>query len=116
MKDSSESSEPQKGSLISVREAADANKDDPGPSDVESNGISNGVQSNGENYPMTTDTELHDATETDSMASLESGLRRKIKRNTVVPTDGEETSGRQTPDSELKKGRFLIYNFIMKEL
>ena len=92
--------------MISVEEAPDSVNDDPleGPSDLETNGVSevNGV---GDHYPMTTDTELPYGTETDSMGSIESGLRRKIKRNTVVPTDGEDTSGRQTPESETRKGK-----------
>lgn len=99
---------PQKGSVISVREAPDSEKDPlEGPSDVETNGVSemNGT-SNGvaDQYPMTTDTEVPYGTETDSMASVESGTRRRIKRNTVVPTDGEDTSGRQTPESDTRKG------------
>jgi len=93
-KSSSDSSEINKGSLISVREAPDAV-----PSDVITN-------------PMTTDTDLPYGTETDSMVSLDStGTRKRIKRNTVVPTDGEETSGRQTPDSELKKGTMHLSSY-----
>lgn len=72
------------------------------------NGITNGVA---EQYPMTTDTEVPYGTETDSMGSIESGTKRRIKRNTVVPTDGEDTSGRQTPESETRKGQefYLLY-------
>ena len=93
---------PQKGSLISVREAEESNRDSyeneeqpAGPSQT------NGVHAD---VPMTTDTEVLNGTdETDSQASLQSATRRRIKRNTVVPTDTED-SGRQTPESEARKG------------
>ena len=100
VKDSSDPEDPQKGSLISVKEADDSNRNGyeeqpiPGPSDT--NGLHTDV-------PMTTDTDVPNGMETDSLASLESAARRRIKRNTVVPTDGED-SGRQTPESESRKG------------
>ena len=107
-KDSTTPGEPQKGSLISVREAGEANK---GYAEDEMNqSETNGVHE----APQTTDTEVAqtdtegvNGTETDSMGSMESAARRRIKRNTVVPTDGED-SGRQTPDVESRKGNFNV--------
>lgn len=92
--------EPQKGSLISVKEADETNR---GTTEDEMNGSEiNGVheppQTTDTEVPQTTDTEGVNGTETDSMASMESVTRKRVKRNTVVPTDGED-SGRQTPES-----------------
>ena len=45
--------------------------------------------------------------ESDSLASIDSELRRqRIKRNTVVPGE-EPTSGRGTPDSRVRKGELF---------
>lgn len=92
--------EPHKGSLISVKEADETNR---GTTEDEMNGSEiNGVheppQTTDTEVPQTTDTEGVNGTETDSMASMESATRKRVKRNAVVPTDGED-SGRQTPES-----------------
>ncbi|KAL9985971.1 hypothetical protein ACROYT_G000022 [Oculina patagonica] len=99
-KDTTTPGEPQKGSLISVREADEANRgdaeDEMNQSDM--NGVHEAPQTTDTEVPQTTDTEGVNGTETDSLGSMESGARRRIKRNAVLPTDGEE-SGRQTPES-----------------
>ena len=102
--------QPQKGSLISVREADEANKGEPENEDrTELNGVHDVPQTTDTEVPQTTDTEGVNGTETDSLGSMESAVRRRIKKNTVVPTDGEE-SGRQTPDS--RKGKNIVLVFI----
>ena len=96
----------QKGSLISVREADEANKGEEAEDEInqsEMNGVHEAPQTTDTEVPQTTDTEGVNGTETDSLGSMESGARRRIKRNAVVPTDGED-SGRQTPDAESRKG------------
>lgn len=99
-KDTTTPGEPQKGSLISVREADEANRGDAEDeiNQSEMNGVHEAPQTTDTEVPQTTDTEGVNGTETDSLGSMESGARRGIKRNAVVPTDGEE-SGRQTPES-----------------
>lgn len=96
-----------KGSLISVKEADESNREETG--DEANQSETNGV---GHDNPQTTDTEVQqttdtegvNGTETDSLGSMESGTRRRLKRNTVVPTDAED-SGRQTdPEVESRKG------------
>lgn len=64
----------------------------------EINGVHEPPQTTDTEVPQTTDTEGVNGTETDSMASMESATRKRVKRNAVVPTDGED-SGRQTPES-----------------
>lgn len=96
----------QKGSLISVREADEANKGDEAEDEInqsEMNSVHEAPQTTDTEVPQTTDTEGVNGTETDSLGSMESGARRRVKRNAVVPTDGED-SGRQTPDVESRKG------------
>lgn len=105
-KDTATPGELQKGSLISVREADEANRGDEAEDEInqaEMNGVHEAPQTTDTEVPQTTDTEGVNGTETDSLGSMESGARRRVKRNTVVPTDGED-SGRQTPDVESRKG------------
>ena len=98
-----------KGSLISVQEADESNRaeydDEMNQSVI--NGIHDAQQTTDTEVPQTTDTEGVNGTETDSLGSIDSGTRRRIKRNTVVPTDMED-SGRQTdPEVESKKGAMI---------
>lgn len=105
-KDTTTPGEPQKGSLISVREADEANRGNEAEDEMnqsEMNGVHEVPQTTDTEVPQTTDTEGVNGTETDSLGSMESGARRRVKRNVVVPTDGED-SGRQTPDVESRKG------------
>ena len=110
-KDSTTPGLPMKGSLISVREADETNRgefeDDMNQSVT--NGVHEAPQTTDTEVPQTTDTEAGvNGTETDSLASMESGARRRIKRNMVVPTDAED-SGRQTdPEVESRKGRCIL--------
>ena len=105
-KDTTTPGELQKGSLISVREADEANRGDEAEDEInqmELNGVHEAPQTTDTEVPQTTDTEGVNGTETDSLGSMESGSRRRVKRNAVLPTDGED-SGRQTPDVESRKG------------
>lgn len=107
----------QKGSLISVREADEANRGDGAEDEInqaEMNGVHEAPQTTDTEIPQTTDTEGVNETETDSLGSMESGARRRVKRNTVVPTDGED-SGRQTPDVDSRKGTiiYLLISYIL---
>lgn len=109
-KDTATPGELQKGSLISVREADEANRGDEAEDEInqaEMNGVHEAPQTTDTEVPQTTDTEGVNGTETDSLGSMESGARRRVKRNTVVPTDGED-SGRQTPDVESRKDAWSI--------
>ena len=118
-KDITTPGELQKGSLISVREADEANRGDEAEDEinqVEMNGVHEAPQTTDTEVPQTTDTEEVNGTETDSLGSMESGARRRVKRNAVVPTDGED-SGRQTPDVESRKGiikclKVMVFNNI----
>lgn len=96
-----------KGSLISVKEADESNREETGDeaNQSETNGVSHdNPQTTDTEVQQTTDTEGVNGTETDSLGSMESGTRRRFKRNTVVPTDAED-SGRQTdPEVESRKG------------
>lgn len=99
-----------KGSLISVQEADESNRaeydDEMNQSVI--NGIHDAQQTTDTEVPQTTDTEGVNGTETDSLGSIDSGTRRRIKRNTVVPTDMED-SGRQTdPEVESKKDAWSV--------
>ena len=107
-KDTTTTEQPQKGSLISVREADEANRGDAEDemNQSEINGVHEAPQTTDTEVPQTTDTEGVNGTETDSLGSMESGARRRIKKNAVVPTDGEE-SGRQTPES--RKGTSIYH-------
>merc|ERR1711988_517296 len=71
----------QKGSVISVREADDANKTDTVEEDPETAPSSAPSENGAPEPPMTTDTEVPNGTESDSLASVESTTRRRIKRN-----------------------------------
>ena len=105
-KDTTTPGELQKGSLISVREADEANRSDEAEDEInqmELNGVHEAPLTTDTEVPQTTDTEGVNGTETDSLGSMESGARRRVKRNAVLPTDGED-SGRQTPDVESRKG------------
>ena len=110
-KDSTTPGLPMKGSLISVQEADETNRgefeDDMNQSVT--NGVHEAPQTTDTEVPQTTDTEAGvNGTETDSLASMESGARRRIKRNMVVPTDAED-SGRQTdPEVESRKGMCIL--------
>ena len=98
--------------MISVREADEANKGDDAEDEFNQSDI-NGVHevplTTDTEVPQTTDTEGVNGTETDSLGSMDSAARRRVKRNAVVPTDGED-SGRQTPDVESRKGT-IIFNY-----
>lgn len=100
--------------MISVREADEANigeaEDEMNQSEL--NGVHEAPQTTDTEVPQTTDTEGVNGTETDSLGSMESGARRRLKRNTVVPTDGEE-SGRQTPES--RKGKYYFTSAVTTE-
>lgn len=101
-KEEGETSDNLKGSVISVREADDSNKTDTIEKEPEMAPSTAPSENGAVEPPMTTDTEVPNGTESDSLASLESATRRRIKRNQIVPTDGED-SGRQTPDSEVRR-------------
>ncbi|KAM7449659.1 hypothetical protein ABFA07_002571 [Porites harrisoni] len=100
-----------KGSLISVKEADESNREETGDeaNQSETNGVSHdNPQTTDTEVQQTTDTEGVNGTETDSLGSMESGTRRRFKRNTVVPTDAED-SGRQTdPEVESRKDAWSV--------
>ena len=104
-KDTATAGMPMKGSLISVQEADETNRSEFEEMDQSvANGVHEAPQTTDTDIPQTTDTEGVNGTETDSTASMESAIRRRVKRNTVVPTDAED-SGRQTdPEVESRKG------------
>ena len=102
-KEEEETPDNQKGSVISVQEADDSNKTDIIEDQPDMPPSTAPSENGAVEPPMTTDTEVPNGTESDSLASLESATRRRIKRNQIVPTDGED-SGRQTPDSEVRRG------------
>ena len=105
-KDTATSEKPMKGSLISVQEADEANRGeiDDKMNQSETNGVHEAPQTTDTEVPQTTDTEGVNGTETDSLGSMESGGRRRIKRNAVVPTDAEDSSRQTDPEVESRKG------------
>lgn len=111
IKDTTTPGQPMKGSLISVQEADESNKGETGDemNQSEINGVHEPPQTTDTEVPQTTDTEGGvNGTETDSLGSIESGARRRIKRNTVVPNDAED-SGRQTdPEVDSRKDAWSI--------
>lgn len=101
---------PMKGSLISVREADEFNRTE--FNDEISESITNGVhdvhQTTDTELPQTTDTEAVNGTETDSLGSMDSGARRRIKRNAVAPTDIDDGGHQTDPEVESKKDAWSI--------
>lgn len=99
-----------KGSLISVREADEFNRTE--FNDEISESVTNGVhdvhQTTDTELPQTTDTEVVNGTETDSLGSMDSGVRRRIKRNAVAPTDIDDSGHQTDPEVESKKGKRIV--------
>ena len=100
-----------KGSLISVREADEFNRTEFNNEISESitNGVHDVHQTTDTELPQTTDTEAVNGTETDSLGSMDSGARRRIKRNAVAPMTDIDDGGHQTdPEVESKKGKRIV--------